>query len=250
MNKYLLIVLFLILVGIIFLTLVRFEPFKPLEKRVVVVKPNLEKEAPSAAQTTVPTTVPKYLLHRDIIATIFWIGEEATAENNYITNKDSIWDSQWVEHFGGVDNPDQRDDWFPEGFTPRENPFYIALPYSDFEEHHRKENITLIPWYKEPVPDNVSIVKNHWVKIYHQDKICFGQWEDVGPYLTDDVDYVFGTSSPKNTFGQRAGIDISPALRDCLEIGSSAKVDWQFVDDEEVPTGPWKLIVTHSDINF
>ncbi|KPJ70845.1 hypothetical protein AMJ51_00805 [Microgenomates bacterium DG_75] len=192
----------------------------------------------------------KYPLHRNIVATVFWVGEEATEENDYITNRESIWDTHWLESYGGVDNPDQRDGWYPQGFIPKENPFYLALPYSDFEEKQQKGNLNFVPWYHEPVADNVSLVKNRWVKIFHQDKVCFGQWEDAGPILTDDVDYVFGTARPRNTFGLKAGIDVSPALRDCLEIGTSARVDWQFVDEEDVPSGPWKQIITRSDPNF
>lgn len=192
-----------------------------------------------------PTLVPeKYPLHKEIIATIFWVGEEASAENNYVSNKESAWDKNWVENFGGIDTPETREGWFPKGFTPRQNPFYIALPYSDFEARKRKENISFIPWYKEPVAQGLSIVKNRWVKIFHKERVCFAQWEDTGPFETDDVNYVFGNRPPKNSFGQRAGMDISPAVRDCLGVGPLASVDWQFADEEDVPDGPWKLIVT------
>ena len=36
-----------------------------------------------------------------------------------------------------------------------------------------------------------------------------------------------------------AGLDVSPAVRDFLGMGSTDVTDWKFVDFEEVPTGPW-----------
>jgi hypothetical protein len=36
-----------------------------------------------------------------------------------------------MAHYGGEDSPTQRVNFLPTGFTPRQNPFYIALPYSD-----------------------------------------------------------------------------------------------------------------------
>jgi hypothetical protein len=37
----------------------------------------------------------------------------------------------------------------------------------------------------------------------------------------------------------RAGIDLSPAVRDFLKLRSGAKVEWRFVDERDVPHGPW-----------
>lgn len=192
----------------------------------------------------------KYPIHKDIVATVFWVGEEEGEDNGYISNQQSAWDSNWVESFGGIDDPQRRIGFFPQDFTPSENPFYLALPYSDFDYLGRKENSTKIPWYEEGTDPLVSIVKNRWVKILHRGRACYGQWENAGPFQSDDLDYVFGNSRPKNTFGQKAGIDVSPALRDCLGIRSSGLVDWQFIEEEEIPNGPWKLIVTESDPNW
>jgi hypothetical protein len=47
---------------------------------------------------------------------------------------------RWEGHFGGVDDPDRRDGYFLEGFVPKENPFYFALPYTDYDEHGRKKS--------------------------------------------------------------------------------------------------------------
>ena len=76
----------------------------------------------------------KYPLHENITATVFWIGEPGSEENGYIPNNSSAWDDLWLQHYGGVDDPSNRNGYFPANFTPKENPFYIALPYNDFYE--------------------------------------------------------------------------------------------------------------------
>ncbi|MBI4058012.1 hypothetical protein HY405_01725 [Candidatus Microgenomates bacterium] len=211
----------------------------------------LSNNQPSVLQTPTPTPKPeKYPLHRDIVATVFWVGEKEGPENDYISNDQSAWDRHWMENFGGVDTPDERNGWFPKAFIPKENPFYIALPYTDFERRERKENAVRIPWYKKPVSDNVSLVKNRWIKIYYEDKVCYGQWEDAGPGEPDDLPYVFGNEKWANEFGVGAGIDLSPAVRNCLGVGSVSKVDWRFVDDEDVPPGPWKIVITKSGVTW
>ncbi|MEI7835181.1 MAG: hypothetical protein WCK05_02070, partial [Planctomycetota bacterium] len=59
---------------------------------------------------------------------------------------------------------------------------------------------------------------------------------------------VFGPATPRNPSNQQAGLDVSPAVRDYLALGGMDKVDWQFVEAADVPPGPWKDIVTTSQI--
>ena len=66
------------------------------------------------------------------------------------------------------------------------------------------------------------------------------QWEDCGPWVTDDWEFVFGTKPPKNHQNGAGGIDISPAMRDYLGMKSGEKVHWRFVEAGQVPYGPWK----------
>ena len=78
------------------------------------------------------------------------------------------------------------------------------------------------------------------MQIYYRGRYCFAQWEDCGPFLTDDWEYVFKNKRPRNMQNNAAGIDISPAVRDYLGItGGSAVVHWRFVDFSLVPGGPW-----------
>ena len=180
-------------------------------------------------------TSDKYPLHKDIIVTYFYVGEKASANNDYIPNEESSWDNIWLWDFGGVDNPAGRD------FTPSENSFYFALPYNDLGEDGKpKETQKQIPWYR---PTNTTILKNRWIKIIKGDKVAYAQWEDCGPYEYDDFEYVFGDASPKNSFNG-AGLDVSPDVKNYLGLKDKDKISWQFVDDEEVPEGPWKRVVT------
>jgi hypothetical protein len=49
---------------------------------------------------------------------------------------------------------------------------------------------------------------------------------------------------PKNKLIKAAGIDLSPAVRDCLHVEPVANVSWRHVDDQDVPDGPWRKTVT------
>ena len=63
---------------------------------------------------------------------------------------------------------------------------------------------------------------------------------DVGPFEIDHWQYVFGNDSPRPNRNGGAGIDLSPAVRDFLQLRSGASVEWRFADDHEVPRGPWR----------
>jgi hypothetical protein len=74
--------------------------------------------------------------------------------------------------------------------------------------------------------------------------VAYGQWEDVGPFGEDDEVYVFGKKNPKSQKNDNAGIDLSPAISDYLGLNGKEKVSWQFIEEEAVPKGPWKEIIT------
>ena len=177
------------------------------------------------------------------IATVFWVGEEGSDENGHIPNIASAWDNHWLDHYGGVDDPEDRCGFEPCGFKPKENPFYVALPYDDMTEGGaRKASATQIPWRG---PARKSALKNRWIVIRANGHTCYAQWQDVGPFESDDLAYVFGDAvEPKNKLIKAAGIDLSPAVRDCLHVEPVANVSWRHVDDQDVPDGPWRKTVT------
>jgi len=192
----------------------------------------------------------EYPLHNNITVTFFWVGEPAGKENRYISNTASAWDENWQEHYGGIDSPYNRSEYLPSGFVPKENPFYFALPYNDFDDNgERRENAENIYWYNEKnFSELESMCKNRWIKITKENKTAYAQWEDVGPFNENDVNYVFGEDMPENEINNNAGLDVSPAVRDYLNLQDIDAVDWQFVNFSDVPEGPWRQIITTSQI--
>ena len=194
---------------------------------------------------------PPYPLHQDVTTTLFWVGEEAGDDNKDISNLPSAWDEKWVKHFGGVDDPDKRNGNFPAKFTPQENPFYFALPYNDFDSKgkRKKDAASIIPWAKDRTwKDDESMLKNRWIEVTKGEKTCYAQWQDVGPFKENDSAYVFGTATPESKTNKHAGLDLSPAASQCLGLKDIDIVDWRFVVADAVPDGPWKEIVTTSQV--
>jgi hypothetical protein len=181
---------------------------------------------------------------RNIMTTVFWIGE-AAAQNNPVPNDKSSWDTRWSCNYGGYDNPDPRArrGYLPAAFIPRQNPFYIALPYNDVTRSGTKaEAAKVIPWFKQSfVRSGQSVCKGRWIAIHYRGRVAFAQWEDVGPFRTDHWEYVFGDDRPSSNRNKGAGLDISPAVRDYLGMETNDYVDWRFVEFSEVPLGPWAL---------
>lgn len=213
-------------------------PIAPqIEEAAVVQKTDLMEPGPVDAP------------YKQAMTTYFWVGEGADASNDYISNHQSYWDEDWLSRFGGIDDPRNRCGYRPCGFIPRENPFYFALPYGEYGPRGLKDSARNVPWFEENA--GVPLLKNRWIEVKYGDRICYGQWEDVGPNNEDDFDYVFGSSNtPTNSFGAHAGLDISPALWDCLGMTDNSATLWRFIEESMVPEGPWKERVTASGISW
>ncbi len=179
---------------------------------------------------------------KDIVTTVFWIGEEPSG-NNPVPNQSSAWDKNWTKNYGGFDdpNPARRSAYSPVKFTPRQNPFYCALPYNDkASTGHRPEAPQVVPWFKETYQGPaVSVCKGRWIAIRKGNKVVYAQWEDAGPFRTDHWQYVFGNERPKPNLNKGAGLDVSPAVREYLGLQSTDVTDWKFVEFKDVPSGPW-----------
>ncbi len=184
----------------------------------------------------------RYDWKRNIVTTVFWVGEDPS-QNNPVHNYKSSWDQKWTSNFGGFDdpNPENRKDFIPKKFTPRQNPFYVALPYNDVTRGTTKpESRQAIPWFREAYErPGKSVCKGRWIAIRHGNRIAYGQWEDCGPFRTDHWQYVFGNERPKMNLNGGAGLDVSPAIRDYLGMSGKDVCDWKFVDFKDVPPGPW-----------
>ncbi len=184
----------------------------------------------------------RYEWKRNIVTTVFWVGEDPS-QNNPVHNYKSSWDQKWTQNFGGYDdpNPENRRDFIPKKFTPRQNPFYVALPYNDVTRGTTKpESRKAIPWFREAHErPGKSVCKGRWIAIRHNNRIAYGQWEDCGPFRTDHWQYVFGNERPKMNLNGGAGLDVSPAIRDYLGMTGKDVCDWKFVEFKDVPPGPW-----------
>ncbi len=243
------------------------QPIKPAPP--VVTEKSLEKQAPpisiqdsparptpeiiteeppknQMAQTDRPANIPRYPWRRNIQTSVFWVGEPPSANvPKSSCNTMSAWDMNWVRNFGGFDDPNRRNGFFPARFRPKQNPFYVALPFNDMRGgRHKPISRKVIPWFHEEyIAPNVSVCKSRWIAVRYRGRIVYGQWEDVGPFEHDHPEYVFGKARPRPNQNKNAGLDISPAMRDYLGMNGLAPADWKFVDDHEVPPGPWKKIV-------
>lgn len=234
-----------------------------------------------------------YPWHRRIVATTFWVGEIVDAKLSDGSQICSAYDRDWAYHYSGVDAGtvplgsaacpgsirggcdgvegargscetqarSAANGYFPTELTPRENPFYLDLPFDDVNDPTAfGERCQVIPWSYEPrfaghcTDRDFSYMKNHWVRIVGPNgRTCYGQIEDAGPshdHLYHDALYVFGTTNARPIQGQfnDTGMDVSPALNGCLGFaalnGDHDEISWQFVDPGQVPPGPWRRIVT------
>jgi hypothetical protein len=215
------------------------------------------------AQGSAAARPPAYPLHRNVTATVFWIGEpvgNGSTENNAV----SAYDDLWLRHYGGVDDPGPRraaNGWFPPAFAPGENPFYADVPYDDFDDggNPRPDRMRVVPWAGSLAArvasyasrgQPYSLMKNRWIRLRKGRRVCYAQIEDAGPYVYDDAAYVFGPGAarPRSRRARNAGLDVSPAVRDCLGFAGlnndANRVDWQFVVAAAVPPGPWRRVVT------
>jgi hypothetical protein len=100
----------------------------------------------------------------------------------------------------------------------------------------------VIPWFKQAyVRQGQSVCKDRWIAIRNpaNNRVCYAQWSDCGPFRTDHWEYVFGDEVPKPNLNRGAGLDISPAVRDYIGAGPMSVLDWRFVEYREIPKGPW-----------
>jgi hypothetical protein len=225
------------------------EKYSKKLRESVLTRPDLSPSLAGQAGDPPPPSPNRYPWKMQIVTTTFWIGEAPT-KNNPVPNHASSWDPDWAKNFGGTDDPDiaQRANYIPARFAPRQNPFYVALPYNDkMKEGHKAEAPQIIPWFKQAYRGpGQSVCKGRWIAIKFKDRICYAQWEDCGPFRTDHWQYVFGNERPKPNLNKGAGLDVAPAVRDFLGMNDTDVTDWKFVDFDEVPVGPW---ATHGDNN-
>jgi hypothetical protein len=201
-------------------------------------------------------------LHYSGVATQQLPATAAGCAGSYAGGCDGVWSS-------GTCTTEVRtagNGYFPSAMTPLENPFYLDLPFDDVNDATAfAERCQVIPWARQIDPTGAhcsdpgfSYMKNHWVQIVGPNgHTCYGQVEDAGPShgtLYHDATYVFGSTDARPIQGQfnDAGMDVSPALNGCLGYaeldGDNDHINWRFIDDQNVPAGPWKSLITTSGV--
>lgn len=214
-----------------------YTPYTGTEIKSFATHPYLQPIQASAIREITNTNPKQVPPEHTTIATTYWIGEGATAENDFISNVPSAWDANAPASFGGIDIGARRN------FIPKHNTFYVALPAAEFDTNGLiPASRQASPWIHESprLTARTSLFKGRWVQVSKGSKTIYAQWHDVGPNEERDYAYVFGTALPRNTFGQRAGIDLSPDATEALGFNGSTEVTWQFVDAANIPHGPWK----------
>ncbi|MET0449561.1 MAG: hypothetical protein ABW004_14195, partial [Aeromicrobium sp.] len=176
-----------------------------------------------------------YPWHTNIVATTFWVGEifDPNAEDG--SQMISTYDDDWYRSYGGCDGrrvggtcrTERRlpfNGYFPRTMIPKENPFYLDLPYDDLNDPIAAANRSkVVPWIRARpwlslARRGESVMKNRWVKITRNGRTCYGQIQDAGPGKYHNAKYVFGSDDrrPANKRYNHAGMDVSPALNGCL----------------------------------
>lgn len=153
--------------------------------------------------------------------------------------------------------------YFPDHMTPHENPFYVDAQFDDLNNAKAfATRCQVVPWASQIDPTGAhctdhtfSYMKNRWVELTDNGRTCYAQIEDAGPDFYNQPAYVFGgdpNRPPHDSTDNSAGIDVSPAVNGCLGFkyldDDRDVVNWRFVDDADVPDGPWKLLVTTSPV--
>ena len=246
----------------------------PAGGTAVVARPEPGPTAPPqpTASALATQSGPAYPWHTGIVATTFWVGEIFDPSASDGSQVLSTYDAAWQAHYGGCDGVVVGRDcqteprtaangYFPTRMTPRQNPFYLDLPYDDINDATAfASRGTVVPWANTPgyagriADPSFSLMKNRWVRLRRGAQVCYGQIEDAGPGQYHDSDYVFGTADrrPANQDFNNAGLDVSPALNGCLGFaelnGEDDLLDWQFVDAADVPAGPWSTLITKQGV--
>ena len=203
---------------------------------------NLGDDSSSSLSTGKKGPKNNYPWKTSIITTVFWIGEGGSTISP-TDNVKSSWDEEWMKSNGGTDSPTHRNGYASAFHAATLNPFYIALPFNDLAFPDKAKKWLPAGWHRPPKDGKqVSACKDRWVEIKAEDgsgHTCYAQWEDVGPLRYDHAEYVFGPERP-DTY-TRAGLDVSPAVAQYLNINSDKKAmtRWRFVDDNDVPPGAW-----------
>ena len=67
------------------------------------------------------------------------------------------------------------------------------------------------PWHSVRCPQQAIGLQSKWVATRRGNRVCYAQWEDVGPFRTDHWQYVFGNERPRpNRRPEQESMSIRP----------------------------------------
>ena len=146
-----------------------------------------------------------------------------------------------MKHFGGVDSP-STERLFSGGLHAQAKSVLCGSAFRRGgpgwqPQGGRKKD----PGFGE---SREPLTRNRWVEIRYKDKSCYAQWQDVGPMGEDDFDGCSGTPRSPRTGRAQGRPRYFAAAAQYLGVEGSARTEWRFVDEAQVPGGPWKTIVT------
>jgi hypothetical protein len=139
------------------------------------------------------------------------------------------------------DTPDARNGFAPADRVLKSNTFYVALPFNDLAYPAVAARFLPTGWLRDIQNGKiVSSCQHRWIEIKNADgKLCYAQWEDVGPGENTRAEYVFA----REPAGTAPALGLSPAVAQYLKINpddpKTTSVSWRFIEDEDVPPGTW-----------
>ncbi|MDQ1573958.1 MAG: hypothetical protein QOH44_1517, partial [Actinomycetota bacterium] len=129
--------------------------------------PTLTPTASPMPTSTPPPKPPRapanpYPWHTNIVSTTFWVGEIFDPNASDGSQVISTYDAHWYANYGGCDGVVANGDcsterrtaqngYFPLRMTPKQNPFYLDLPFDDINDpaaFARRGQV--IPWATSP----------------------------------------------------------------------------------------------------
>src|SRR2546429_6369437 len=74
----------------------------------------------------------RYPWKKNIVTTVFWIGERPSG-NNLVPNRRSSWDKNWTRNYGGFyePQPPHRGKYMPGKIFPPRKTLFFALPFKN-----------------------------------------------------------------------------------------------------------------------
>jgi len=142
--------------------------------------------------------------------------------------------ANWTGNYGGLDNPDSstRPQRYSGGVYPPPESLLLCACRTTMSMHgqFKPEAPLVIPWFKQAYTGpGQSVCKDRWVAIRKENRTCYAQWEDCGPFRTDHFQYVFQNERPKPNLNDGGWVGcFLPQSAITSDSNATDTTDWQF----------------------